>query len=120
MIKRLVGLYWFFYYSRRIIIPFNREAWTTLWSIAYSWELGAPEPIQYGQVIRLYVEAEQTSEALVVAFEMLDYSFERTCQRLASFNMFPIEERQLIKTFNQEDLSTDVGWKATFEWRPTW
>lgn len=119
-LKTLKGLYWFFCYSRRIIIPFNKEAWSTLWTVAHSWELGAPGPVQYGQVVRLYADQEATSDALVVAFEMLDCSFHRTCQRLASFNMFPIGERTLIKTFNQEDMSTDIGWKATFEWRPTW
>jgi len=120
LLRTIKGLYWFFYYSKRIIVPFNKEAWDTLWSIGHSWSNGAPEPIQYGQCLRLYDSANRLSDLLVVALERLDDSYHRTCNRLASFNMFPVRERQLIKTYNQDCLSTNIGWKATFEWRPTW
>lgn len=121
LLSIIKGLYWFFYYSKRVIIPFNKEAWATLWSIGHSWSLGAPEPMQFGSYFKLYdLEGQTKSDVIRSVYDLIDDQYTRTCWRLASFNLFPMKPKRLFRTNSLIDLSTDIGWKATFEWRPTW
>jgi hypothetical protein len=120
LIATLKGLFWFYKYSERIIVPFNKEGWKTLLGVASSWQYVFPEPIQYGSCLYLSLEELMTEKACNYALELLEYQRKHTEQRLAGYCMFPTGPWTKIECNAPEDIGAyrTLGWKQEYEWRP--
>lgn len=120
MFDHLVGLYWYFRYSKRIIIPFTWQQRDTLKAIALSWRDGVPQPMQFGSYVEFFEDVD--SEKWEVARELIEYQHEMTVDYLATFGLFPIDEVHIMKHDGDlagEGYGPTLGWKQTFEWKPT-
>jgi hypothetical protein len=119
LIAHLKGLYWYFSYSNRIIIPTIREGWGLLWTIANSWKDGYPEDIQFGMCLAVSYEEAKKPDAMKEVVDVVNYHYERQCQFLGCYGYLPKGDKRIIE-WGPDDLCSyaNIGWKATFEWRP--
>lgn len=115
----LKGLFWYFYYTKRVIIPVTREGLSMLATIARLFSTGIPETVQLGNYVKFKGEVQEYEWA--AAYELVNHSHHVTVDYLATFGFYPLHEVQIIRHADQEaeGYGPTLGWKQTFEWRPT-
>jgi len=119
MIKQLKGLYWYFRHSNRVIIPTCKDGWILLQSIASSWAEGYPKDIQFGMCLSITADEYKKHDVMKEVVDLVNYHYERQCQYLGCYGYLPKGDKRIIE-WGPDDLRSycNVGWKATFEWRP--
>jgi len=117
-VSLLKGLYWYFRYSNRIVIPLTVEGWKMLRTCAGMWKDGYPEEVQFGMYVAIEHQAMMEEATMTTAQELIDYHYKRTCQYLGLYSVFPIGPRTTVQYNHEYLLYTNIGWKNNFEWRP--
>lgn len=116
----LTGLYWYYKYNKRIVIPMSKSELATLKAVANSWKHGVPEPIYFGMCMDLPLrEFLDCTGMRETATDVIEDSFKVTASHLAAYSLFPVGKRELFQFAGDFNCMMRVGWKQMFQWRPT-